>query len=105
MIRRAGNERCVLFDRHGDGLLQLVLAFHHFRRFVDDRHEFSYLSSFPLATRHGQNTWQTEPFTVCGAGATPRFFWAAKGFQMWGRSSPFRCFARVQINRRVMCNL
>src|SRR5712692_2951947 len=43
-------------------------------------------------TQHGQNTW---------AGATATVSVATK----WGRSSPFGCFARVQMNRRVMCNL
>src|ERR1700731_194569 len=49
MIRRAGNERRVLLDGHRDRLLQFVFTFHHLRRFVDDRHEFSFLSSFPLS--------------------------------------------------------
>src|SRR5207253_9532891 len=44
-------------------------------------------------------------FPVCRAGATPRFFWAAKGSQKWGRSSPFRCFAHVQTECRSMRNL
>src|SRR5580700_646222 len=57
MIWRAGDERRVLLDGHCNRLLQFVLAFHHLRRFVDDRHGFSFLSSFSLAlTQHGQNT-------------------------------------------------
>src|SRR6266852_1589264 len=53
MIRRAGNERRVLLDGHGYGLLQFVLAFHHLRRLVNDRHEFSFLfvSLWPDSTR------------------------------------------------------
>ena len=31
--------------------------------------------------------------------------WAAEGSQKWGRSSPTRCFARVQIDCRAMRNL
>src|SRR5882672_8576649 len=49
MIRRARNERRVLLDGHRNRFLQFVLAFHHLRGFVDDRHEFSFLSSFSLA--------------------------------------------------------
>src|SRR5262249_28120407 len=42
------NERRVLLDGHGDGFLQLIFTFHHLWWFVDDRHEFSFLSSFLL---------------------------------------------------------
>src|SRR5882724_3683584 len=53
MIRRAGDERRVLLDGHRDWLLQLVLAFHHLWRFVDDRHVFSFLllTRWPNGTR------------------------------------------------------
>src|SRR5207253_4761371 len=60
---------------------------------------------FFLLSGRGRNTSQTGPFPVCRAGATPRFFWAAKGSQKWGRSSPFRCFAHVQTECRSMRNL
>src|ERR1700720_1339901 len=49
VIRRALDERRVLLDGHSDWLLQLVLALHHLRWLIDDRHEFSFLSSFSLA--------------------------------------------------------
>src|SRR5213592_4906870 len=49
MIRCALDERRVLFDGYGDWLLQLVFALHHLWWFVNDRHEFSFLSSFSLA--------------------------------------------------------
>src|SRR5260370_3923842 len=49
VIGSALDERRVLLDGHGDWLLQLVLPFHHLRRFVDDRHALSFLSSFSLA--------------------------------------------------------
>jgi len=32
-------------------------------------------------------------------------FWPRNRVQKWGRSSPTRCFARVQIGRRAMRNL
>jgi hypothetical protein len=73
------------------------------RGLVDDRHVFPPFLFF-LLRGHGQNTSQTEHFPVCGAGATPRFFWAAKGSQKWGRSSPTRCLARVQIAHSVVGN-
>src|SRR5580704_16565478 len=38
MIRRAFDERCVLFDGRDDNILQLVLPLNEFRSFVDDRH-------------------------------------------------------------------
>src|SRR5216684_1500243 len=58
MIRRAGNERRVLLNGQCNWLLQFVLAFHHLRGFVDDRHPFSLPFFFLFVlTRHGQNTW------------------------------------------------
>src|SRR5271155_1515271 len=54
MIWRAGDERRVPLDGHRYWLLQFVFAFHYLRRFVDDRHGFSFLSSFSFAlTQHG----------------------------------------------------
>src|SRR5579859_7639834 len=49
VIWGALDECRVLLDRYGDWLLQLVLALHHLRRLIDDRHEFSFLSSSSLA--------------------------------------------------------
>src|SRR5713226_5312327 len=40
----------------------------------------------------------------CWAGATHDSLWARNRVQKWGRSSPTRCFARVQIDRRAMRN-
>ncbi len=39
------------------------------------------------------------------AGATHESLWARNRVQKWGRSSPTRCFARVQIDRHAMRNL
>src|SRR6266436_1290097 len=59
MIRRARNECRVLLDGDCDGFLKFVFAFYHFRRFVDDRHEFSFLSSFVclISTRAKHMGW------------------------------------------------
>jgi hypothetical protein len=39
------------------------------------------------------------------AGATQASLWARNRVPKWGRSSPSGCFARVQIDRRALCNL
>ena len=41
----------------------------------------------------------------CWAGATHDSLWPRNRVPKWGRSSPTRCFARVQIDRRAMRNL
>jgi len=38
------------------------------------------------------------------AGATQASLWPRNGVQKWGRSSPTRCFARVQIDCRATRN-
>src|SRR6266480_6497076 len=52
VIRRALDEGRVLLDGNCDWLLQFVFAFHHLRRSINDRHDFSFLiSSWPYRTR------------------------------------------------------
>jgi hypothetical protein len=41
----------------------------------------------------------------CWAGATHESLWPRIRVQKWGRSSPTRCFARVQIDGRALRNL
>jgi len=45
VIRRALDEGRVLLDGDRDWLLQFVLALHHLRRSINDRHDFSFLIS------------------------------------------------------------
>jgi len=43
--------------------------------------------------------------SLCGLERPRASLWARNRVQKWGRSSPARCFARVQIDRRAMRNL
>jgi hypothetical protein len=52
VIRCALDKGGVLLDGNRDRLLQLVFALHHFRRLVNDGHDFSFLiSRWPYGTR------------------------------------------------------
>ena len=57
---------------------------------------FTCFSKFSPRSRAPKGSW---------AGATHESLWARNRVQKWGRSSPTRCFALVQIDRRAMRNL
>src|ERR1700681_1953429 len=56
---------------------------------------FTCFSKFSPRSRAPKGSW---------AGATHDSLWARNRVQKWGRSSPTRCFARGQIDRRVVRN-
>jgi len=58
-----------------------------------------------LAGHVGKTRRKLIPRSTDWAGATHESLWARNRVQKWGRSSPTRCFARVQIDRRAMHNL
>src|SRR6266478_814258 len=51
---------------------------------------------------HGQNTLRGQ--RALGLERPHELLWARKRAQKWGRSSPIRCFVRVQIDRHVLRN-
>jgi hypothetical protein len=56
---------------------------------------FTCFSKFSPRSRAPKGSW---------AGATPSITLGTEPCPKVGRSSPSRCFARVQIDRRAMCN-
>src|ERR1700737_2613623 len=73
MIRRAFDERCVLFNGRDDNVLQLVLSLNEFRSFVDDRHILP-PCELSASLDAGKNRSKRSPASVPWAGAPPRFF-------------------------------
>ena len=52
-----------------------------------------------------QAAWPRTAGSIGWAGATQDSLWPRNRVQKWGRSSPTRCFAHVQIDRHGMCIL
>src|SRR5208282_6854149 len=85
MIRRAFDERGVLFDGRDDNVLQLVLSLNEFRSFVDDRHILP-PCELSASLDVGKTLCKKERvFRSCGLERPPMILWAAEGSQKWGR--------------------
>src|SRR6266550_3596246 len=79
VIRRALDEGRVLLDGNRDWLLQFVLAIHHLRRLVNDRHDFFFLISiWPYWTR-GKTHGEQGIILFTGLERPPRFRWQRSG--------------------------
>src|SRR6266404_8480779 len=103
MIRRAFDECRVLFDGRDDNILQLVFPLNEFRSLVDDRHILP-PCELSASLDAGKTLCKKECAFRSLGWSDPMTLWAAEGSQKWGRSSPTRCFARVQIDWRAMRN-
>ena len=62
---------------------------------------FTFLTVLPsqISSLNPRRTRARQRRKLCWAGATPVVFWPQAFGQKWGRSSPTRCFARVQSDR------
>jgi hypothetical protein len=72
---------------------------------VEERNSYRlhliHLLPSPISFKIRCRTRARQRRKLCWAGATPVVFWPQAFGKKWGRSSPTRCFARVQIDRFV----
>src|SRR6516165_7386604 len=105
VVRRAVDEGRILLDCEKHIVLKLELPLHDFRYLRNDGHSCSFVlrlwALFGTRAKHVVN----GPFAVYVGWSDPTALWPGNLRQEWGRSSPLRCFARVQTNRRAMRNL
>src|SRR6202163_2898617 len=104
MIRRAFDERCVLFNGRDDNILQLVLSLNEFRSFVDDRH---ILPPYELSASldAGKTRSKRNAHSVPWAGATPRFFGQPKAPKSGVAPARLGVLPASDIDCRAMRNL
>jgi hypothetical protein len=80
VIRRALDEGRIPLDGNCDRFLQFVLALYHLRRFINDRHDFSFLPYFFLSLLDAGKTQHEQRIILfTGLERPPRFPWQRSG--------------------------